>query len=92
MGGLFLARHDEAAKEWGALGSRALVPGAITCKPKINSTIVQGGRTGAGVRQDGGTAKGGVYTIGESQGGSGPTVNGAAVFARRPGQVQVPAD
>ena len=29
-GGLVLARHDDdAAKEWGALGDRALVPSAI---------------------------------------------------------------
>ena len=41
-GGLVLARHDEAAKEWGALGSRALVPSAIIYEPKINSRTVQG--------------------------------------------------
>ena len=29
-GGLVLARHDNAAKEWVALGARALVPSAIT--------------------------------------------------------------
>ena len=29
-GGLVLARHDDDAKEWGALGARALVPSAIT--------------------------------------------------------------
>ena len=29
-GGLVLARHDDAAKEWGALGAQALVPRAIT--------------------------------------------------------------
>ena len=39
-GGLVLARHDDAEKEWGALGARALVPSAITYKPKINSTTV----------------------------------------------------
>ena len=33
-GDLVLARHDEAAKEWGALGARALVSSAITYKPK----------------------------------------------------------
>ena len=38
--GLVLARHDDAAKEWGALGARALVPSAITYKPKINSRLV----------------------------------------------------
>ena len=46
-GGLFLARHDDATKNWGALGARALVPSAITYKPKINSRTVQGERTGA---------------------------------------------
>ena len=29
-GGLVLARHDEAAKEWGALGARDLFPSTIT--------------------------------------------------------------
>ena len=33
-GGLVLARHENAAKEWGALGSRALVPSAITYEKK----------------------------------------------------------
>ena len=47
-GGLVLARHDDSAKEWGALGARALVPSDITYKPKINSRTVQGERTGAG--------------------------------------------
>ena len=58
-GGLVLARHDNAAKEWGALGARALVPSAITYKPKINSRTVQGGRTGSGARHEGGEADGG---------------------------------
>ena len=53
-GGLVLARHDAAAKEWGALGARALVPSAITYEPKINSRTMQGERTGAGARQEGG--------------------------------------
>ena len=51
-GGLVLARHDDAANEWGALGAWALVPSAITYKPKINSRTVQGERTGAGARQE----------------------------------------
>ena len=49
-GGLVLARNDDAAKEWGALGARALVPSALTYKLKINSRTVQGERTGAGAR------------------------------------------
>ena len=35
-GGLVLARHDDAAKEWGALGAQALVPSrGRTDKPEI---------------------------------------------------------
>ena len=49
-GGLFLAWHDDAAKELGALGDRVLVPSAITYKPQINSRTVQGERTGAEAR------------------------------------------
>ena len=45
--GLVLAQHDNAAKEWGSLGARDLVPGAITYEPKTNSRTVQGERTGA---------------------------------------------
>ena len=52
-GGLVMAHHDDAAKEWGALGARALVPSAITYEPKINSRAVQGERTGDGARQEG---------------------------------------
>ena len=44
------------------------------------------------MRQDGGTDKGGAVIIGESQGGSGRTVNGAAVLLRTTGQVEVPAE
>ena len=51
-GGLVLARHYDAAKEWGALGARALVPSAITYEPKINSRRVQGERTGSGARRN----------------------------------------
>ena len=29
-GGIVLVRHDDATKEWGALGARALVPSDIT--------------------------------------------------------------
>ena len=65
-GGLVLARHDEAAKEWGALGARALVPSAINYEPKINSRTVQGERTGSGARQEGGEADGGTDTVGKT--------------------------
>ena len=33
-GGLVLERHEDAAKEWGALGARYLVLSAITYEPK----------------------------------------------------------
>ena len=84
-GGLVLARHDDSAKEWGALGARALVPSAISYEPKINSRTVQGERTGAGARQEGGEADGGTETVGR-------TVNGAAILLGQPGQVQLPAE
>ena len=48
--GFVLVRHDDAAKEWGALGSWYLVPRALTYEPKINSRTVQGERTGSGAR------------------------------------------
>ena len=47
-------RHGDAAKEWGALGARDLGPSAITYEHKINSRTVQGERTKARARQDGG--------------------------------------
>ena len=68
-GGLVLAWHGYAANEWDSLGARALVPSAITYEPKINSRTVQGERTGAGARQEGGTADGGADTVGKAQGG-----------------------
>ena len=39
--GLVMARYDDAAKEWSALGYQALVSSAITYKPKINRRRVQ---------------------------------------------------
>ena len=41
------------------MGSRALVPIAITYEPKINIRNVQGERTGDGAWQEGGEADGG---------------------------------
>ena len=63
-GGLVLERHDDTAKEWGALGYRYLVPSAITYKPKINSRTVQGGSTRAGERQYSGAADVGADILG----------------------------
>ena len=77
-GGIVLARHDDDAKEWGALGSRALVPSAIIYKPKINSRTVQGERIGEKARQEVGEANGRTGIIGEAQGGRGRTANKAA--------------
>ena len=89
---LVLARNDETAKEWGALGYRALFHSAITYKLKINSRTVQGERTRSGARQDGGIANGGTPIVGGAQGGRGPTVNGVDVLAGRTGQVEFPAE
>ena len=93
-GGLVMARHDDAAKEWGVLGAPDLVPSTITYKPKINSRTVQGERTGAGARQESGTAdaNGGTETAKKTQGGSGRTVNNVARLVGKPGQVVVPAE
>ena len=84
-GGFVLARHDDATKEGGALGARALVPSAINYELKINSRTVQGERTGAKARQEGGEAEGGTKTVGR-------TVNWAAILAGQPGQVVVTAE
>ena len=83
-GGLVLERHDDAAKEWGALGARSLVPIAITYYHKINGKTVQGGRTGTGTRQEEGESDGGIDTVGRM-------VNGAASLVGQPGQAVVPA-
>ena len=41
-GGLVLVWYDDAAKEWGALGSQSLTPIAIYYKPKTSIRTVQG--------------------------------------------------
>ena len=61
---LILAWNDDAANEWGALGSRALIPSAITYEHKINIMTVQGERTRARARQVEGTADGGADIVG----------------------------
>ena len=63
-GGFVLARHDDSAKEWGALGVRALVPIVITYEPKINNRTVQVDRNRAGARQNSGTADGSAVIVG----------------------------
>ena len=79
-----MGRHDDAAKEWGDLVSRDLVPSAITYEPRINSRNVQGERTGAEAWQDEGVADGGTDTAGDAQVGSGRTVNRAARLVWQP--------
>ena len=91
-GGLVLARHNAAAKEWGALGSWSLVPSIITYEPKINSRTVHEERNRSGARQEGGEAVGGTETVGEAQGGRARTVNGATRLVGQPGQVVVSAE
>ena len=53
---------------------------------------MQGGRTGYGARQEGGTADRSTDTVEYYQWGRVRTVNGAARLAGQPGQVQVPAE
>ena len=91
-GGLVLARHDDAAKEWVNLGARSLVSSAITYTPKTNSMTVQGESTRAGAPQEGGEADGGTDTVGEAQKSRAKTVNGAARLIGQPVQVVVPAE
>ena len=84
-GGPSSCAERQRHKEWGALGSRALVASAITYKPKINSRTVQGERNGAVSRQEGGVADGGTDTVGRK-------FNGAARLVRQPGHVVLPAE
>ena len=44
MGGLVLAQHGDAVKEWGALGSLDLNLSAISYEPQINIKAVKGSR------------------------------------------------
>ena len=41
-GGIVMSRHNDTAKEWGALSARDLNPSYIHYKPKINSRTLQG--------------------------------------------------
>ena len=80
-----------SAKEWGALGDRAITPSAKSYKPKIYIRKVQGERTRLGALREGETDKGGTAIDRESQGG---WINGqtkAAELVRRPGKVTVSA-
>ena len=45
--GLVLSRHNDAAKELGALGDLDLFTSTITFKPKMNSRTVQGESIGS---------------------------------------------
>ena len=53
---------------------------------------MQGERTRAGARQEGGGADGGTETVGESQGGRARTVDGVVRLLGQLGQVVVPAE
>ena len=59
-----MEQNTDAAKEWGALLSRAINYSAISYEPKINSRTVQGERTGYGARQEGDTDKGSADIVG----------------------------
>ena len=86
--------HDDAAKDWGALGYRALTPSSISYKPQINSSTVQGERTGSVALREGDTTGGGTNIDGEAQRGgrNGRARNRADELARGAVQVAVPAE
>ena len=86
-----MARSDDAAKEWGALGARALVPSAITYESKINCRTVKEERNRDKARQEGGEVNGGTDTKVEAQGSRGRTVNREVILEGQPRQVVVPA-
>ena len=64
-GGLIMARHNDAAKEWGALSDQALNPSAISYGPEINSRTVQGDRNGSGSQVAMGSQEGEAKKYGE---------------------------
>ena len=68
-------KHDNAAKDWSALGAWALFPSDITYKPKINNRKLQGGRSGAGARQKIEIVDGSLDTVRGTRGGSVKSVN-----------------
>ena len=88
-GGIHLAPHNGAAKEYGALWARIIVPSAITYEPKINSRTVHGESTGAGVWHDDAEADSRKEKEDEAQEGRVRMVNGAARLVGKPGQVVV---
>ena len=53
---------------------------------------MQGVRTQAGARQEGGGAEGGTETVGQAQGGRLRTVNRVARLVGKPGKVVLPAE
>ena len=73
-------------------GYQALIPSAISYKPKINSRTIQGERNVPGARHEGGTANSVTIIVREAQGGgrNGRARNGSTILARRPGHKAVP--
>ena len=62
QGGLVLIRHNDYAKDWGAMGYQGLTTSAISYKPHINSSMVQGERTRTGAQKTEGEAQNGMET------------------------------
>ena len=58
-GGIFLAWHNDANKEWGALSALAINPSDISYEPKINSRTFQAETNGAGAQVRMGEQEGG---------------------------------
>ena len=75
-----MVRHDNYAKDWGAIGSWDLTPSAIYYKHQTNSRTVHMKLTGSGARREGETSEYGIDIDGKVQGGriNEHTRNGAA--------------
>ena len=77
--------HDDASKESGVLGYRALTSSAILYEPQINNGTVQGERTRSIAPMWGKTDKVGTSIDGEAQGGGINSKTRVAELARSPG-------
>ena len=84
--------YDDDAKEWVTLGARALATSAIYYETQINSRILQGERSRAGVLRGEETSEGGMAIDIEAQWVRIKGQTRVAELGRRPGHVVVPVE